>query len=58
MKTGIKSLVDAWKSGTDDIVSQYDRQVSEAQSALDTELQLSGQGYASNVTLKRKELPI
>lgn len=56
MKTGIKSLVDAWKSGTDDIVSQYDRQVSEAQSALDTELQLSGQGYASNVTLKRKEL--
>jgi len=56
MKDSLGSLADSWVESTDRIVEQLNRQVDEAQSALETELQLQEQGYASNVSLRRKEL--
>jgi hypothetical protein len=42
--------------GYQKVIDAKNRTVDEAQSAFDTELELSKQGYASNVTLKKKEL--
>jgi hypothetical protein len=56
LSSKFKSFVDDWVSGYEKISEARNQQVSEAQAALDTELELSKQGYASNVTLKKKEL--
>lgn len=55
-KDGITQLADAWVAATDKIVEARNRQVDEAQSALETEIALAEAGFASNVTLKRKDL--
>ncbi len=55
-KTQITSLFDSWVSGLDRIVDARQRMVEEAQDALTTELALAEAGFASNVSLKRKEL--
>ena len=48
--------VSSWVTATDRIVDQLNRQVDETQAALNTEVALMAAGYASNVTLKKKEL--
>lgn len=52
----ISKIADSWVDATDKIVDQYNRRVDEAAKALDTEVALMAAGYASNVTLKKKEL--
>ena len=52
----ISKIADSWVEATDKIVDQYNRRVDEAAKALDTEVALMAAGYASNVTLKKKEL--
>lgn len=52
----INSYVDSWVDATDRIVDQLNRQVDEMQNAINIELADRAAGYASNVTLKRKEL--
>ena len=52
----LNDYVDAWVDATDRIVDQLNRQIDETQSALETEIELMQAGYASNVSLKRKEL--
>lgn len=50
------SYVDQWVEGYQKVVDAKNRMVDEAQSALDTEIELNKQGFATNVGLKQKEL--
>ena len=52
----LTDYADAWVEQTDRVVEQLNRQVDETQAALDAEIELMTEGYANNVTLKRKEL--
>jgi TP901 family phage tail tape measure protein len=56
IKDKLTSFADAWVEQTDRIVEARNRQVEEAQQSLETEIALAQAGFASNVTLKRKEL--
>ena len=52
----VRSFADTWVDSLDRIVDARNNMVSEAQQALETELQLAEAGFASNVSLKREEL--
>lgn len=56
IEDSLKSFADTWVESFDRIVDARNNMVDEAQQALETELQLAEAGFASNVSLKRKEL--
>ena len=56
IEDSLKSFADTWVESFDRIVDARNNMVSEAQQALETELQLAEAGFASNVSLKREEL--
>ena len=52
----INDLVDSWVDSADRIVDIRNQMVDEAQQALETEIALAEAGFASNVSIKRREL--
>jgi hypothetical protein len=52
----IKSVTDAQLEATETYLDDLNSRIAETQQALETELQLNEQGFASNVALRQKEL--